>query len=448
MGPEPVASTYSSGSPCTPFSISNTTINKGTLTLTPFPSNGILPAQNRDPALGASLQFYLRPTTDPMVQMWSFNVQRELPGDMMLEVGYVGSHGTHLTGDTFRAYSYVHTADVLKYKTSLYNSVPIASVFNDSKTISALTNIYGTSDLPLSTLLSTYPAFPALFPQTQLDGASDYDALDVKLQKRLSHGLNFIAAYTWSKKYSNAQAGQMASQLFNVLHWTRAGNIGGAVGAEGGGSTSGSGQGVFGGGYQDIDNRNADRALGVDDIPNMFNFAVSYELPFGTGKAFLSKNKFVNGVVGGWRLTGNFNARSGTPMTVTGPCDQITCRIDLIGNPNWHAGKSRVQQEAQWFNPAAFQPVFGTDQNFWNNYDPTDDRAWQYGTAGLRLGGARTPGFWNLDTALGKDFHFTESKYLEFRWELFNALNHQNLGLPNNSYYFPPVPVANRIPSK
>jgi hypothetical protein len=62
---------------------------------------------------------------------------------------------------------------------------------------------------------------------------------------------------------------------------------------------------------------------------------------------------------------------------------------------------------------------------------------------GPRLANFRSPGFWNLDTSLAKQFHISESKYFEFRWEAFNALNHQNPGLPNGgspSFCLPPKP--------
>ena len=101
--------------------------------------------------------------------------------------------------------------------------------------------------------------------------------------------------------------------------------------------------------------------------------------------------------------------------------------------------RSKQERIAQWFNPAAFQPPFGGDQNFWAHYDPTDNRAWIFGTAGLQLPGARSPGFWNADAALGKQFHITERRYFEFRWEVFNGLNHQNLGLPNTAFCLPPT---------
>ncbi|HKA01750.1 MAG TPA: hypothetical protein VKE70_34800, partial [Candidatus Solibacter sp.] len=73
------------------------------------------------------------------------------------------------------------------------------------------------------------------------------------------------------------------------------------------------------------------------------------------------------------------------------------------------------------------------------NYDPNDDRAWRFGTAGTRLPWLRSPGFWNIDTSLAKQFHLNEQRYFEFRWELFNALNHQNLGFPDTNFCLSPL---------
>jgi len=60
--------------------------------------------------------------------------------------------------------------------------------------------------------------------------------------------------------------------------------------------------------------------------------------------------------------------------------------------------------------------------------------------SGPRSGALRTPGFWNLDTSLTKKFSITESRYFEFRWEMFNALNLQNLGYPNPNFCLSPGP--------
>jgi len=135
------------------------------------------------------------------------------------------------------------------------------------------------------------------------------------------------------------------------------------------------------------------------------------------------------------RATANFNAQMGIPMSISCPGDQVTSRCDLIGNPSNVPGG---QNAAHWFNAAAFQPAFGSDPTFWANYDPNDPRAYLFGTAGERLGNARTPGFYNMDTSLSKEFHFSEQRYFQFRWEVFNTLNHMNLGLPNTSWCLPP----------
>src|SRR2546426_3735410 len=54
-----------------------------------------------------------------------------------------------------------------------------------------------------------------------------------------------------------------------------------------------------------------------------------------------------------------------------------SCRPNLVGDPKFKENRSREQQINQWINPAAFDPPFGSDQSFWANYDPNDDRAWQ-----------------------------------------------------------------------
>jgi hypothetical protein len=138
-------------------------------------------------------------------------------------------------------------------------------------------------------------------------------------------------------------------------------------------------------------------------------------------------------------MSANFNAEAGVPIAVTCPANQITNRCDLIGDAHFSGSRTKEQRIADWINPAAFAPPYGTDESFWQNYDPTDPRAWQFGTMGPRLPNFRGPGFWNLDASLSKPFHVTESKYFELRFETFNTLNHQNLAEPNTGFCLPPT---------
>jgi hypothetical protein len=423
---------------CVAFPLSDTTIDKGSLTTPQLPNT--FPGAKRDPLIGIGLlQFFTPPPHDPMVQSWNLQIERELPANMMVSVGYVGSHGTHLVGEPFRQFNYVHTRDRLKYRTTIDANIPITDVYS-GKTATLLGQVYAGPDgvpvteLPRSLLLKDYPFYGALSSlqnNTAFDGTSIYHGLNVRLQKRYSRGLSFIAAYTFSKKIANASTGNTAAMLVDPIHWARNGNLGGrALGWNGG----------FGGNFQDIDNKTVDRAIAADDIPHMFNLAVTYELPIGNGKPLLNRKGALNAILGGWRLTNNFNAQSGLPLAIGCPGNELTSRCNLIGDPKFHGDRSKEQRIEQWLNPAAFEPPFGSDENFWANYDPTDDRAWRFGTAGARLPGIRSPGFWNLDAALAKQFKLTESRYFEFRWEVFNALNHQNLGSVNTGWCLAPKP--------
>jgi len=426
---------------CVAFPLADTTVDKSTLTQPPVPADRLPLAAHRDPSLGAGqIQFYYPASHDPYVAVRSLEIERELPFNMMVDIGYVGSDGRHLAGDTFRQFSYVHTADKLKLKTGIYATAPITDYFSGA-TAAELEKVYGTPNLPRSILLSDYPFFQSLITQTLFDGASDYNGMNLKVQKRFSHGLNFMAAYTYSKKINNAAVAQLASQLLDPIHTSRPGLVGGRIGSASTGSINGGANGTLGAYYQNPDNEAGDRAVAVDDITHMFNLASSYELPVGHGRMWLGNaNRLANLILGEWRVTGNFSAQSGVPLYVGGPCNAVTCRPDLIGNPALSHSRPKTALEADWINAAAFEPAYGSDQNFWATPVLTDPRWWQFGTAGAFLPGLRAPGFWNIDTSLVKEFHLSENRYVQFRWELFNALNHQNLGLPNTNYCLPPGP--------
>jgi hypothetical protein len=131
----------------------------------------------------------------------------------------------------------------------------------------------------------------------------------------------------------------------------------------------------------------------------------------------------------------------------------MTGRPNLIGDPSaGQSSKTRAQLQEQWFNPNAFEPVFGMDPNIISalttgtfldgtpaDYDKID-ALWRFGTAGVRLGNARSPGFWNIDLAIARDVKISETKSLQFRVEAYNAFNHQNLALPNPYWCLPPNP--------
>lgn len=411
---------------CVVFPLSSTE-NKAALSTPPY--NRDFQALHHASFIGQGSSGTQKPSHDPMIQSWNFEIQRELPSDTLVSVGYVGTHGTHLMGDMFHQYNFVPTADLLKYKTTLYSEVPVTQ-FYSGFTATALEKIYG----PMATidqLLSVYPAFPAGIGTTaQFDGTTIYHAMDLRVQKRFSNGLSFVAAYTVSKRIDNwATNGSVgAAMIVDPIGISTVGGRAAAIGS------------TLGGVCQNLADCNLDRAVAADDIPQIFNVAGSYQLPVGHGRRFLDRTGPLDAIFGGWGLSWTFNAQSGPPVSVSCPGNQLTSRCDLVGSAAFSGSRTKTQQIAQWINPAAFCPPYGCDQSFWANPNPTDPREWQFGTTGPRLSNFRWPGFWNLDASLQKQFHVTESKYFEFRWDAFNALNHMNLAAsPNTGFCLPPL---------
>lgn len=376
--------------------------------------------------LGTTVGAFLRGTHDPYVEQWSFYVQRQLPSDMMLSVGYVGTHGLHLFGDEFRNYNHVPTATRQQLRDHINDTVP---------TPAGLVSLYGPT-VPQSLLSVPYPQYAGVTVNTNPDGFNRYNSLQAKFEKRYSNGLSLTAVYSFQK---NIQTPNTGSIIGNTATPTTLGRTVGRAAFIPGAISGGVANVGGGAGAQNPDNRYADVALAPDDIPHILNVAVVYELPFGKGKALLADSGPARAILGGWQLTQNWNFQSGVPVTIGGPCNAISCRPNLVGDPHFSGSRSRQDQENQWFNPAAFTPAFGSDPAILTSSDPTQyDAWWQFGNMGLRNPAVRAPGFWNVDMSLSREFHLSESKYFTFRWELYNALNHQNLGIPNLNYCLPP----------
>jgi len=140
---------------------------------------------------------------------------------------------------------------------------------------------------------------------------------------------------------------------------------------------------------------------------------VVYDLPFGTGRKFLNHG-FASKVIGGWELNSIITLGSGFPLTVTPGTDrsQTTTGYDRT-NATGISPVLSNRSTGEWFNIDAFalQPL-GT-----------------YGNAGRDA--IIGPGIFDWDFSTLKNFYFTEKRFLQFRFEAFNVLNHPNFGDPN-----------------
>ncbi len=380
---------------------------------------------DNDQFLGTGSQGFLKGSKDPYVEQYSLFVQRALPANMSISVGYVGTHGLHLFGDEFRSYDHVPTAVLQQLRNSVNDQVP---------TPPSLVSTYG-STMTLGQSLKPYPQYTNLIVNSNPDGFNRYNAGQLKFEKRYTAGLSLMVAYTHQKNIGTPNTGSIIGNTATATTIGR--NVGRA--SQAGGLSGGSGQTGPSSSPQNPDSRYSDIALTSDDIPNVLNIAGSYQFPVGRGKTFLSHNRFADLALGGWTLTHNWNFQNGIPLLVTAPCNGIQseigiCRPNLIGNPNKSAGTQN-----QWLNPNAFEAAFQTDPAVLTAADPSIYNSWwQFGNMGLHNNAVRGPGFWNVDMSLSKDFHISETRFFSFRWEVYNALNHQNLGLPNTSWCLGP----------
>lgn len=223
-----------------------------------------------------------------------------------------------------------------------------------------------------------YPLFGQINILENL-GKSSYNGLQLKWERRFSDGLSFMVSYAFGKNLGENVPQYETDRLipFAPQGYTR-------------GRTA------------------------WDRTHILFVNAV-YELPVGRGRAHLTNmNRIAEFVVGGWQLSGITSFTSGVPLSVTAPGATLgngwNTRADLVGNPD-----SSSPSATAWFNTAAFAAP----------------AQYHFGNSGMGI--FEGPGQHVLDLGLMKDFHVTESKYFEFRWEAFNALNHVNLNNPGTT---------------
>ncbi len=225
-----------------------------------------------------------------------------------------------------------------------------------------------------------FPQYGGSFSYDENVGNSSYNALQVKLQKSLSFGLNFLASYTWSKSLDIQSEGQ--SDSIETIYDLR-------------------------------------RDWGPSDFNRTHLFVLSgiYQLPFGKGKPHLSTgNPVLRAVLGNWNAGWVVTLNSGQPFSVYAGGDVANVgggsqRAAVLGDP--HSGFT--QSRLEWFNTSAFGV-------------PT---AYTFGNEGRNnmIG----PPVRNFDFIAFKDFPIKERVTLQFRSEFFNILNHANFGLPDTT---------------
>ena len=238
-----------------------------------------------------------------------------------------------------------------------------------------------------------YPDFNTVL-YTASGAISSYNSLQIQVRKRFSQGFTLIGSYTWGKEIDDNEGDEAYT---------------GAVGNNG---------------PQDYQNRAANRGLGGTDVRNRFVVSGVWELPIGRGRALLGNARgFLNGVVGGWSISGVLTDQSGFPLTVISANDYSNTG-SVSPKPDRLCDGSGPRSINQWFNTSCFSTT--ALQTALQLGQP------RFGNSGRGI--IQGPRFDNLDFAVLKRTRITERANFELRGESFNVLNHAQFLDPNSAF--------------
>lgn len=284
----------------------------------------------------------------PSLVTWNLTLERQIGQSWLVRTGYVGNKGTHLYSGDLKGY----------FQANPGHFIPGSDQDN-----------------------RPFPDFGSVAILGS-NNNSNYNALDLTVEKRLSHGVSLLAAYTWSKGLDD----------FAPL-------------------------GAFLAGFGSTNpfNRHFDYGLSDDDVRNNFKFSNVWQVPTP------HRNGLAGKLLNGWEVNSIWSWRSGFPFSVYSGLDnsfsgQGLDRADLVkaGNPQLSSSRSHAAQVAQFFDTSFFGPnALGT-----------------FGNSGKNI--LRAPRFFNVDLGLLKETKVTEKMSVQFRAELFNAFNNVNLGVSAN----------------
>ncbi len=313
------------------------------------------------------------PYHTPYVQQWSFDIQHEIAKDFILDAGFYGSKGTHMIG----------ILDINQPQPGAFLSIACTAVVttNCVKLVNGQPLVTGATT-PLLNRLRPFPGYGGIDAIASIFN-SNYDSLQVALQKRFHGGSMLNVAYTWSKSLTDNQTDRSTAPQNSYC-----------IRCEYGPSQQ--------------------------DRRHILTANYVYQLPF-----YKSQQGVIGHLAGGWEFSGIVTFQSGVPFTVTSALDAdpggqgclgaspCAVRPDMIGDPN--AGPQNFNQ---WFNTAAFAAVPGGQ--------------FRNGNAGR--GVIIGPGYSQFDLSLFKNIRLTERVNSQFRFEAFNAFNKTNFTTVNTTF--------------
>ncbi len=339
-----------------------------------------------------SVPVRLRNTRQPIIWQWNLDFQRELPGQLVVDVAYSGSAGIRLLSGASDLNQL--SDEALAISARSINGTPLGNLTipNPFLTLPSdqrppANSILSRSTITLAQLLRPYPQFGNIVAYGQNEAHSTYHSAQIKVERRLRDGLTFTGAYTFSKLIDDI-TGISVNVTFQAQN------------------------------FQDAYNRRADKALSNFDVTHRFVGNLSWQLPFGHGKRF-AQSGIAAKILGGFTLNSIVQAQSGFPLSIAATNASlqglafIQLRPNIVGDPV----RSDGDRLSQYFNTSAFQ----------------QPAPYTLGNAPRTLSSVRAPTYFATNLSLVRDFKLNEKVRFQLRAETFNIFNHANFLIPGTT---------------
>jgi hypothetical protein len=352
----------------------NNYLSPATTLADPFPNGILLPGGANSGAstfLGQQVKFFDPHQRNSYSLRWNFGIQRQLPGQFVLEVAYIGNHAVHLlVSDTnLNPIPRQYLSPALARDNSVVNFLS-ATVANPFQGLLPNSSSLNGSTVALSQLLLPFPQFPSgsgVDMQNSPSGESYFNSLNVRLQKRFTHGITMIENFMYSS---------MVERIARL---------------------------------NDTDPYLEKRVSG-DSRPLRETLAMTWDVPVGRNQHWHPQSRLLNGILGGWSVNGALTLQSGPPLSWG--------NVFYLGGPldfQPHNPNGPTFNTAQFVTASSLQPsdnirYFDT---YFNNLrrDPTK----------------------NLDASVLKRIGLGERRYMQIRFEGFNVTNRVTFSAPQLS---------------
>ncbi len=356
--------------------------------------------------IGVSLSTVLHSQRTPATYNFNFGLEYELPHQVIVSVGYIGSRGLFLPLSSVDL-NQLDLGTIQKHGASLcVDSTPSSNACNTAAT--GVSNPFinlpgspfqGQQFVPLWYVLQPFPQFGnggydgtvgynggnGVIVNGYPGGDSEYSSLQTKVQKRLTGHFTTLATFTWGKLMTDDGHPPLG---FVGTHSTV---------------------------VQDWRNLRYEHGIAPQDVKYSFTGQASYDLPIGKGQA-VNLNGVSNAIAGGWTLNGILYLGTGVPIAspvIGAPKGSyFNQRADLVCDPS----KGIQRSASQWVNNSCFASPASP-------FVP--------GTAPAYLDHVRTQGARNFDMSIYKTFKITETKALRFDISAYNLSNTRQFAAPS-----------------